>query len=153
MGMRVLITGMSATGKSSTVEALGRRGHRVVDMDDDAWSRYDSAGEWVWRELEMDALLDSVGEDESLFVAGCAINQGAFHSRFDHIVLLSIPEAVMLERLAARTTNDFGKRDSEREAILRDLEDVEPLLRAAAGVEIDTRLPLDQVVDRIEALA
>ncbi|MGH3840656.1 MAG: hypothetical protein ACRDS0_04290 [Pseudonocardiaceae bacterium] len=35
--VRVLVTGMSGTGKSTALRALGQRGHRVVDTDSDEW--------------------------------------------------------------------------------------------------------------------
>jgi dephospho-CoA kinase len=35
---KVLVTGMSGTGKSTALRALGERGHRVVDTDTDQWS-------------------------------------------------------------------------------------------------------------------
>lgn len=37
---RVLLTGMSGTGKSSAVAELGRRGYRVVDTGDPGWREY-----------------------------------------------------------------------------------------------------------------
>src|SRR5439155_27200234 len=37
---RILVTGMSGTGKSSALAELGRRGHRVVDTDDPGWREY-----------------------------------------------------------------------------------------------------------------
>jgi hypothetical protein len=81
-----------------------------------------------------------------LFVSGCASNQGQFYEFFDHVVLLSAPVEVMLERLATRTTNSFGKSPDERAKILDDLANVEPLLRRRATAEIDTSAPLDDVV-------
>jgi hypothetical protein len=85
--------------------------------------------EQVWREERMSALL---AEDaaESLFILGCVSNQGKFYDRFDAVVLLSVPVDVLLERLATRVTNPFGKDAAERERILEDLHNVEPLLRA-----------------------
>jgi len=68
-------------------------------------------------------------------------------------VLLSAPADVILERVASRATNEFGKRDAERDRILDDLAKVEPLLRAGATAEIDTRTPLDEVVDALEKIA
>lgn len=154
---RVLLTGMSATGKSSILAELRTRGHRTVETDDEAWS-YERATpgglsrEQLWWEDRMAALL---GDDSPglLFVAGCAGNQGAFYDRFDAVVLLSVPVDVLLRRLASRTTNRFGKRATERARILADLAEVEPLLRATATVELDTRRPLLEVADAIEALA
>ncbi|HTZ43323.1 MAG TPA: hypothetical protein VMB79_05620 [Jatrophihabitans sp.] len=37
MESRVLLTGMSGTGKSTVLGELGRRGHRVVDTDYGGW--------------------------------------------------------------------------------------------------------------------
>jgi predicted ATPase len=37
---RILVTGMSGTGKSSALEELGRRGFRVIDTDDPGWRQY-----------------------------------------------------------------------------------------------------------------
>lgn len=62
-----------------------------------------------------------------LIVSGCTSNQGQFYDRFDAVVLLSLPVDVLLERVAPRVTNPFGKDPAERERIMRDLDTVEPL--------------------------
>jgi dephospho-CoA kinase len=151
-----LITGMSGTGKSTVLHKLARRGYRVVDTDLPEWSverpLADGSGvEQRWREDAMSALL---AEDApyGLFAAGCASNQGLFYDRFDAVVLLSVPREILLHRLATRLTNPFGKTALERQRILRDLETVEPLLRATATIEINTTIPIIEVVDRLEAL-
>jgi dephospho-CoA kinase len=110
---RVLITGMSGTGKSTAIAELARRGHRVVDTDLSAWSIEvaspdESGTEQLWREDAMDTLL-ARHVTGWLFVAGCASNQGSFYDRFDAVVLLSVPREVMLQRIATRSTNPFGK--------------------------------------------
>ena len=156
---RVLITGMSGTGKSSVVAALRRLGYRAVDADEDGYSHLvpvpedeptglEPGTDWVWREDRMEALLGSQG-DGVLFVGGCSPNQGRFRDRFDHLILLTAPDEVMATRLRARTTNPYGQREED---IARSLEMkalVEPLLRATADLEIDTRVPLDEVVDAV----
>jgi dephospho-CoA kinase len=154
---RVLITGMSGTGKSTALAELARRGHRVIDADLSAWSIEvaspdRSAAEQLWREDAIDALL-AQHVSRSLFVAGCATNQGSFYDRFDAVVLLSVPREVMLQRIATRSTNAFGKGPRERQRILADLEAVEPLLRATSTVEIVTTIPVTEVVDAIESVA
>lgn len=147
----VLVTGMSGAGKSSALAELARRGHRVVDTDYDGWT--DEAGpERVWREDRIGALLDG-HDDGALFIAGCVPNQARFYPRFDAIVLLSAPLDVILERVGGRDTNDYGKTYGERDLIANDLETVEPLLRAGATAEIDTRAPLGEVVDALERIA
>ena len=153
----VLVTGMSGTGKSAALAELGRRGHQVVDTDCGGYSEEvpsSDAGGWeqLWREDRIEALLDG-HDDGVLFVSGCVSNQGKFYPRFDAVVLLTAPANVILERVASRESNAFGKRDAERNRILYDLATVEPLLRAGATAEIDTRAPLDEVVDTLESIA
>lgn len=152
----VLVTGMSGTGKSAALAELARRGHQVVDTDEGGYSEEvpssDGRREQRWREDRIEVLLDA-HEKGVLFVSGCVANQGRFYPRFDAVVLLTAPADVVLERVAARTMNDFGKSDEERRRILGDLASVEPLLRRGATVEIDARAPLADVVDALEQIA
>lgn len=153
----VLVTGMSGTGKSAVLAELARRGYRTVDTDYGGYAEEvpsaDSGGrEQLWREDRIEALLDAAG-DGALFVSGCVSNQGTFYPRFDAVVLLSAPVDVMLERVARRASNAFGKHSAERDRILHDLAVVEPLLRAGATTEIDTRAPLSEVADELEKIA
>jgi AAA domain-containing protein len=153
---RVLVTGMSGTGKSTVLAELGRRGFRVVDMDSPEWSEWvplpeDAIGEWLWREDRVAQLLASA-DAETLYVSGCASNQGRFYGGFDAIVLLSAPADVVLERIEGRTTNDFGRGPGERERILSDLAAVEPLLRATCSHELDATRPVEEVADALEAI-
>ena len=148
---RVLITGMSGTGKTTALEELGRRGYRVVETDEPGWKEWRD-GEMVWREREISDLL--AGDDEpTLFVSGCVANQGRFYDRFDAVVLLSAPADVMLGRIATRTTNAFGKDPAERERILSDLAEIEPLLRRGASHELDATRPLHEIVGELIRIA
>ena len=153
----VLVTGMSGTGKSAALAELALRGHQVVDTDYGAYSEQvpcSDAGEsqQLWREDRIKALLDA-HDGGALFISGCVSNQATFYPRFDAIVLLSAPATVVLERVARRESNAFGKRDVDRDRILHDLADIEPLLRARATAEIDTRAPLAEVADALERIA
>lgn len=142
--VRVLITGMSGTGTSSVVRALTARGHRAVDTDD-GLSVPTTDGRQQWDERAIQRLLDSVGA-APLFVAGCEENQVGFYPQFDHIVLLTAPVEVLLERVATRTDNPFGSTHEQRRRILDDVEHAEPLLRRRATAVVDTARPLDEVV-------
>jgi dephospho-CoA kinase len=144
---RVLLTGMSGTGKSSVVRALAARGYKAVDTDD-GWSEPLPDGRQRWREDAIARLLDTEDADV-LFLAGCEENQAQFHPRFDHIVLLSAPIETLLERLETRTENPYGKSPEELRRILDDLEHVEPLLRRTADHEVRTTAPLDEVVANV----
>jgi shikimate kinase len=84
-----------------------------------------------------------------LFLSGTASNQVKFYKQFDHIVLLTAPASVMTERLVHRTNNPYGKDPKELARALALKETVEPLLRRGADLEIDTSVPVDEVVDKI----
>ena len=72
-------------------------------------------GQW-WDEKRILQLLAEDGP--TLYVSGTVSNQGRFYDRFDAVVLLSAPADVLLDRIATRTTNDYGKSLEERELIL-----------------------------------
>jgi dephospho-CoA kinase len=147
---------MSGTGKSTALQLLGLRGHRVIDTDTDRWSHWvsapDGSPDWIWREEAITRLLASHKHGQ-LFVAGCKTNQGKFYRQFDHIALLSAPADVLLARITARDNNPYGKRPEEQALILQYLAEVEPRLRATATIEIDASAPISQVVQQLEALA
>jgi len=154
---------MSGTGKSTLIGKLAALGYKAVDVDGDEWSEWvevelndptspgtpvEPGRDWVWREDRIQDLL-STEDADVLFISGCAKNMVKFYPQFDHIILLSAPAAVVVERLADRTTNPYGKRPEEVARVLSLLQTVEPLLRKAAGHEIDTSVPLEQVVAKV----
>lgn len=149
---RILVTGMSGTGKSTALAELERRGFAVVDTDDGGWNEWsDEDGGYVWNERRMEELLER-DDGPALYVSGTVSNQGRFYARFDAVVLLSAPVDVLVHRLATRTTNDYGKRSEELDLILHELARIEPLLRATCTHEIDATQPIDAVVEQLVAI-
>jgi dephospho-CoA kinase len=144
---RVLLTGMSLTGKSAVVRALTARGYKAIDTDD-GWCQLLPDGRQMWREDAIEALL-AADDADVLFVAGCEDNQVRFHPQFDHIILLSAPLETLMDRLATRTSNPFGKAPEELSRVIADVQTVEPLLRKAADHEVRTSAPLQEVVRTI----
>jgi len=144
---------MSGTGKSTALVELAQRGFRTVDTDEPGWSTWsERAGGYVWNEDRIGELL-ATKNGPVLYVSGTVSNQGRFYSRFDAVVLLSAPPAVLLSRLARRTTNRYGKSAEERELILRHVADVEPLLRRTCTHEIDATQPIGDVVTELIEIA
>jgi len=69
------------------------------------------------------------------------------------VVLLSARAEVLLQRIATRTTNNYGKSPEERDLILEHLEEVEPVLRATCTHEIDASQSLEDVVAELISIA
>lgn len=162
---RILLTGMSATGKSMITAALAARGYAAIDLDSETWSQWVDAvddavpgtpvrpgRDWVWQEDKVGDLL-AEGDREVLIVSGCSPNQGRFYRFFDAIVLLSAPPNVVMERLATRTGSHYGKGPGEPERVLALIAEVEPILRAGATHEIDTSGELSEILAKIVAIA
>ena len=158
---RVLLTGMSAAGKSTITAALAARGYKAVDLDNGTWSHWvevagdDTPGtpveagrDWVWRDDRVADLLATEDADV-LVISGCSPNQGQFYPLLDAVVLLSAPEAVVIERLASRSGNDYGKGAGETGRVLDLIREVEPILRAGTTHEIDTSGPLAEVLEMV----
>jgi dephospho-CoA kinase len=145
---RVLLTGMSGTGKSTVIQKLSELGYNAVDLDQPDWSEYNEEGDWIWREDRVRKLLAEFDGD-ILFVSGCATNQVEFRSMFDHVILLSAPQDVIIERLRSRTNNPYGKRPEELAEVLGYMETVEPLLRRGADYEIVTTVPMEDLISSI----
>lgn len=140
---RVLLTGMSGAGKSTLLAALAARGYRTVDTDYDGWQ----VPAFRWDEPRMAALLDA---HRTVVVSGTAENQGRFYDRFEHVIYLHVPLPVLLERVRLRTNNPYGRTAEERADIARFVAEVEPRLRSTATLELDGRLPVDELADRVE---
>ena len=136
---------MSGTGKSTLLGKLARRGYEAIDTDYDGWTLPDG----TWDEPRMAQLLTARRE---LIVSGTVANQGRFYHRFDHVVLLSAPLGVLLNRVEQRSNNPYGKTAEQRAEIERYVREVEPLLRRGATVELDGRRRVDELAEMVERL-
>ncbi|WP_265521600.1 AAA family ATPase [Oerskovia flava] len=142
---RILVTGMSGAGKTTLLDELARRGHRTLETDVGGWERPTG----FWDEARMSTFL---AEHPDVVVSGTVENQGAFYDRFEHVVLLSAPVEVLIERVTTRTTNPYGRSPEDQAEIRRYVVEVEPLLRAGADVELDGRRPVSELTAEIEHL-
>jgi len=142
---RVLVTGMSGAGKTTVLAELRRRGHMTVDTDYDGWP----LPHGTWDEQRMHQLLAA---NPDVVVSGTVENQGPFYDRFEHVVLLSAPLEVLVERVSRRTNNPYGRTSEQRAEIARYVDTVEPLLRRGATLELDGRRPASELADVIEGL-
>jgi hypothetical protein len=140
--MRVLLTGMSGTGKSALVHELRHRGHLAYDADEDGFSEPRADGRWGWRAEMVSELL---ARESDLFFAGCSEEQRVLP--FDYRVLLTAPTPVLVRRLRTRTGNAYGRDGAELSQVLADLAAVEPLLRRSADLVLATTGAPPRVAD------
>ena len=93
-----------------------------------------------------------LAEQPDVVVSGTVENQGHFYDQFEHVVLLSAPVDLLLERVGRRTNNPYGKTADQLADIARYVEAVEPLLRRGSTLELDGRRPVGELADVIENL-
>ena len=117
----------------------------AVDTDYDGWELPDG----TWDEQRMQQLLAS---NPDVIVSGTVENQRLFYDHFEHVVLLSAPLHVLLERVSTRTNNPYGKTPGQQAEIARYVDSVEPLLRRGATLELNGRRPATDLADVIEDL-
>lgn len=154
----ILITGISGTGKSTVGDILRQRGYDVIETDDPGWCVPEDGDatqpdhEWIWDEGRIIDLITS-HTDQHLFVIGCRQNQGRFYDKLDHIVVLTAPLEVMLDRVDSRMSNPFGKDLDQRATIEATKSEVEPLLVRGATLVLDSsKSTPEQITDRLEGL-
>lgn len=146
--MRILITGMSGVGKSTVVQALRGLGFVAIDMDEPGWASCDEFGHQRWDVLRLQEFMGR-HLSEPLFVSGCSEDQVALYQQFSKIILLTAPKSVIIQRLACRTGNSYGKQQAELGEVMRNLDEIEPFLRKSATHEIVTTQPINAVVEAI----
>jgi gluconate kinase len=168
----VLVTGTSGSGKSAVCESLRARGHEAHDMDLDgnaAWMHRATGEHWPagvrpdtgapdwfaqyeWRAIpeKIEALAGRGGE-HPVFLCGMTTNGHEVWHLYSRVVYVSVDERTLRERLASRTTNDFGKTREELDAIFVWHGTAEEQHRDAGATMVDATLPLDQVVDAVLA--
>jgi dephospho-CoA kinase len=140
----VLLTGMSGTGKSALVAELRQRGYTALDADEDGFSEPRADGRWGWRAERVAELLARPCDGPAFF-AGCSEEQADLS--FAVRVLLTAPEAVLVERLRARGT--YGSDEQQLAQVLADRAEVEPLLRRSADLVLTTTAPPPELADAV----
>jgi broad-specificity NMP kinase len=155
MGRRnYLIEGVSGTGKTSVCHELRRRGYVAINGDREL--RYQGHQTFLSPEIrhannlwdiEKVRMLAANRDDEVTFFCGGSRNFEQFIDLFDEIFILDVDAETLNDRLDNRPDDDWGKRKSERELILRlhaTREDI-----PSSGIVIDATQPLVSVVDDI----
>ncbi|MEG0255941.1 AAA family ATPase [Vagococcus sp.] len=150
--VKVLLTGMSGVGKSTTLKQICQNYEHVIDLDYDGWIFMDEEN----NELKIDTnrivdyLLQNKAKD--IFLAGTAINQREMYPYLDFVITLTAPLEVMHERVLTRNNKSFGKSSEEWQKIISDKNNFEPLIIKGSDFVVSTDSAPADVVKNIYKL-
>lgn len=167
----IYITGIAGAGKSEVYKELKKRGHEVYGTDEDTLAGFynNESGQRVgnpadvgetatteWREHHTWQLPRSVigdlkkkSSDKMVFLCGVASNEEEYLDLFDELFALVIDDETLLQRIATRTNNTFGKVAGELDQI-KDWQASTPAYYAKYNyIQVDANRPVAQVVDDI----
>jgi dephospho-CoA kinase len=164
--VKIYVTGVSGTGKSTLVRELTARGVNAIDLDegfchwrkredggrvlwepgrDDAW--YDAHG-WI---CEIASLKDALEEQEDAVVVGLSSNQDQYWKLFDRVYVLTASAETIIHRLNTRVDNEYGKHPREQKRLLAWHKTFEKEMIEKGAFPLDGERPVEDVADDIVA--
>ncbi len=167
--MKILLTGVAGTGKSTIAKALTEKGISAIDLHDVPglfyWQdkvtkervEYKPVNDKAWfktvdRVCDMDKLKELFAEHGDIVVAGTtgSGNQKEFLSFFDKIILLQADSESLVYRMQTRTNKSgYGKTKAEQDDNVEWQKEYDPLLLSYGAIPFSTKGDLDGVVNRI----
>jgi adenylate kinase family enzyme len=168
MGVKnYLIEGISGTGKTTVAEELQRRGYHVIHGDRElsylgdpetgapvdglADESVTDSSTWghehhIWDVEKVKSVIADQRSAISFFCGGSR-NFPRFIDLFDEVFVLDVDLDTLSRRLARRPADEFGRRPSEQDLIVRLHATKEDVPQNA--VSIDATAPLAIIVDEI----
>lgn len=165
--VKVLITGRSGVGKSTTIRELQKRGYFVYDTDDmPAVSRLEikATGEpadwpkgyvnwdyyaWRWQKGPLENLLNT---NTDVIIGAIMTNQQDFYYLFDLIIVLTIDAVTLRNRLTNRTEHTYGNDIQNIERSVTKHQQSQKKLQTIDTVSVDNGRPTAVVADDIVGL-
>ncbi len=167
--MKVLITGIAGTGKSTIIKELNERGVEAMDLHDvpGLFFRQDKetkakveykpvhSKEWfntVDRICDIKQLKEIFDQHTDVVMAGTTSggNQKEFLSLFDKIILLQANSETLIHRMQTRVNKSgYGKTKAEQEDNVEWQKEYDPLLISQGAIPVNTEGDLGSVVIKI----
>lgn len=167
------INGVSGAGKSTILESLRSRGFEAYDVDvaepvTAKWHN-DATGfihpkssvkaadrtktflaEHSWKVPRQEvAELRNNASDKTVFFGGSVTNESEFIDLCDGTFSLMIDDKTMLQRLATRTTNDWGKSHQELELSLAANKELSAKYKTLSYTLIDASQSVEAITEEI----
>lgn len=127
-----------------------------IDRDAEAVRTYPSPQGWLdrysWRidRARVEALADRA-QTTVAYLCGSVENEAEVWDLFEHVICLVIDDETLVRRLAARTTNAFGKHPEELRAALGWNRTVGATYRRFGATIINATRPIEIVVNDVIA--
>lgn len=162
--MKVFITGVAGTGKSTIAKALNQRGITAVDFSDYPalryWrhkitkerAEYSPNNSIAWFDehecvCDLNELNKLFAQHENLVVAGVATGTEALEF-FDKIILLQCSPETIRHRMETRD-RVFGKKKEEQDNVIKWREEFDPMILSHGANPISTEGTLEGVVEKV----
>lgn len=167
--MKILITGIAGTGKSTIVKALNEKGILSIDLHDVPdlffWQDKDTKEkveyspvvkkEWfdrVDRICNIEMLKKILDQNNNIIMAGTTSdsNQKEFLSFFDKIILLQCNSETLIHRLQTRNNKSgYGKTKAEQEDNTEWQKEFDPYILSIGAIAVNTETSIKNVVKKI----
>ena len=164
--MKIYITGVSGTGKTTLAKELNKKGIATYSIDevdglcywvnktDGHIVNYEAtlnkefidSHKWV---CDVEQLKKLINTADPIIILGLAENQEEFINLFNKVLLLQCPPEVFLQRIMERKDNDFGKDPSAQEFIKSSYQEFETKLLEHGAISIDANRPINDVLQSI----
>lgn len=170
--MKVLLTGIAGTGKSTIVSMLNEKGVVSLDLHDIPdlffWQNKKTkekveytpvvSRDWfdtVDRLCDISKLKEILSEYNDIVVAGTisSDDQESFLKVFDRVILLRANPETLLHRMQTRTNKSgYGKTQAEQEDNIEWQKEFDPQILSYGAIPVSTEGELSDVVDNIVKL-
>ncbi len=167
--MKILLTGIAGTGKSTIVQELNKRDIFSIDLHEVPnmffWQNmktkqkvpYTPVHSKQWfdtmeRLCDIELLKKILSQYSNVVMAGTTgqSNRKEFLSFFDKVILLQASPEILVHRLQTRTnTSGFGKTNAEQEDNIEWQKEFDPELLSYGAIPIHTEGDLTATVDQI----
>lgn len=166
--MKVLLTGIAGTGKSTITRALKERGINAIDLHDVPslcyWEdkitkkrvEYSPVNDREWfngvnRFCDIEMLKEMLNQYDDVVMAGTAgDNQSEYFPLFDRIILLQSDPETLIHRMKTRVNKSgYGKTASEQEDNIEWQKEFDPEVLSHGAIPVNTSGHIDDVVNKI----
>ncbi|MDO8492863.1 MAG: hypothetical protein Q7S34_04445 [bacterium] len=170
--MRILITGVAGTGKSTIISEIAKTGRKTIDLDHGgicqwvnkktgkitsyaagAEERWIAEHRWECVIPKLVVVLNKIGKDDDVFVGGKITSRQIpeMAKIFDTIYLLKPSNSTVDSRLKNRISNkdNFAKSQKERGHIVANRKSFEDVCIKAGAIVLDNNSSPQEVVDQI----